>query len=297
MKALVSGSAGFVGRHFVDYLQKRSWTVDGIDPAHRWDTPWHGDCRDSFRKWGFGHEYDLVVHCAATIPSVDERAANGLSVSTDFALDAEMFQWALRARPKKIVYFSSSAAYPARLGAFPTWQTESQIHLDRIETPDGMYGLTKLVGEIQAREALKAGLDVLVVRPQSGYGWDQSLNYPFPSFIDRAKRYEDPFIVWGTGEQTRDFVHVQDIVECVMAMLAADYQGPVNIGTGIGTSMIELAQKICREVNYQPRIVTLPEKPIGTAYRSADPMTMLEFYEPKVSLEQGIREAVRKWQA
>jgi nucleoside-diphosphate-sugar epimerase len=204
-------------------------------------------------------------------------------------LDAELFQWALKARPGKIVYFSSAAAYPIEMDR-PV--VESDIDLDNLRQPDRIYGLTKLVGEIQAREAVKAGLDVLVVRPQSGYGADQSLSYPFPTFIERAKNREDPFVVWGSGKQSRDFVHVDDIVGAVMAFLAADFQGPVNIGTGHSTSLYDLALAVCLEASYFPEIRTRRDKPECAPYHCADTTLMRTYYEAKISLQDGIREAL-----
>ena len=287
MHALVTGSAGLLGRHFARRLQIAGYEVVGIDPAHEWNSSWHGDCRSLFHSVTV--PFDLVVHCAATIPAADKRLANGLSVATDFELDAALFQWALRAKPKKIVYLSSAAAYPVQLDV-PA--SESFIDLDALEQPDRIYGLTKLVGEVQAREALKAGLDVLVVRPQSGYGADQSLNYPFPSFIERAKSRQDPFTIWGSGRQSRDFVHVDDIVSAVMAFLAADFRGPVNLGTGRNTSLLELAEMVCEQAGYSPEFKTLSDKPECARYHCADTTLMNKHYTARVSLEQGIAEAL-----
>jgi nucleoside-diphosphate-sugar epimerase len=286
-RALITGASGFIGSHFMKRLLLDGWTVRSVDVV---DPSWPLDCREFFRFHGHSSRFELVIHCAATIPSVDKRAANGLSVAEDFSIDAEFFQWLLRARPLKTCYFSSSAAYPTHLQTKPYKLVESDIDLDDIRSPDGMYGLTKLVGEVQAREARKTGLDILVVRPQSGYGTDQSLNYPFPSMIQRAKRRLDPFEVWGTGQQVRDFIHVDDVVGCVLAMLEADCQGPVNIGSGVGTSMLELAQLVSE--NYGPTVQTLPDKPIGTPYRCADTTLMETFYKPTVTLEEGIRRAL-----
>ena len=287
MRALVTGSAGFIGRHMASRLQSDGYDVLGVDPAHPLDHPWNGDCRRIFGAVTV--EFDLVVHCAATIPAVDKRLENGLTVAYDLVLDGLMFQWALRERPGKIVYFSSTAAYPVEINR-PV--VESDIDLDDLRQPDNLYGLTKLVGEVQAREAVKAGLDVLVVRPQSGYGADQSLNYPFPSFIERAKNREDPFEIWGSGTQSRDFVHVDDIVGATMVFLAADFRGPVNIGTGITTTLYDLAAQVCLTEGYAPKTTARLDKPECAHYHCADTTLMDKFYTAKISLQDGIRDAL-----
>src|SRR6202035_3854150 len=109
------------------------------------------------------------------------------------------------------------------------------------DDPDATYGWVKLTGERIAREVQNAGVPVTVVRPFSGYGEDQDDCYPFPAMIARAARQENPFDVWGDGQQVRDFVHIDDIVRATLALVDANADGPVNLGTGVGTSMDDLA--------------------------------------------------------
>ena len=240
--------------------------------------------------WG---AVDLVVHCAATIPPIDQRMASDLVVAQDFSIDSEMFQWAERVRPGKIIYFSSSAAYGVELQMFPNELGEDDLDLDLPLPPDAMYGMTKLVGELQAREAQRLGIDVLVLRPFTGYGSDQDENYPFRAFIERAKRRAHIFDVWGSGRQVRDFIHIDDIVEAVMAMLEADFQGPVNLGTGIPTTLMEFANRVIAQVpGYDPEIRLLGEKPVGAVYRCAWPEKLFTIYKPSIDLDEGIRRAL-----
>jgi nucleoside-diphosphate-sugar epimerase len=133
---------------------------------------------------------------------------------------------------------------------------------------------------------------VTVVRPFSGYGEDQSSEFPFGAFRDRARRREDPFVIWGTGEQVRDWVHVDDVVGAVLAAVDAEHDGPLNVCTGIGTSMAELAAMFCVEAGYDPRFEFHPEKPAGVAYRVGDPTRLHEIYTPRVSLVAGVKRAL-----
>lgn len=288
MKCLVTGSEGFVGRHFVRRLRSEGHKVfrcDIIDPDGA------KDCRDIFRTNSYSN-MDLIIHCAATIPPIDKRFANDLIVAQDFSLDAEMFQWASRVLPGRVVYFSSAAAYPAHLQQKPYLMTEDDIDLHAIGSPEETYGLTKLVGEVQAMELRRQGVEVMVLRPFTGYGTDQALSYPFPAMIERAVEKIDPFVVWGTGEQVRDFIHIDDIVGAVMTMLHKGLVGPVNLASGHPVTMLELARQICAEAEYEPEIRTLPDKPVGAPYRCGDATLLKTFYHRQVSLTEGIQMAL-----
>ena len=291
MRVLVTGHLGFIGRNFYAQLVKDGHDVFGVDTA---DPEFPMDCRVGFAQDSWP-ETDLVIHCAATIPPIDKRRRNDLLVADDFGMDSAMFQWALRNRPGKIVFFSSSAAYPIALQGSRYDQhdlVESDIDLEGLQLPDAMYGLTKLIGEYQAQEARKQGLDVLVVRPFSGYGSTQSLDYPFPAMIERAKNREEPFDIWGDGRQVRDMIHVTDIVAAVLAMVEQGVQGPVNLGTGVATTILELAQAICSAAGYDPEFRFHRDKPTGAFYRCCDPSMLHTIYEPQVTLAEGISRAL-----
>jgi nucleoside-diphosphate-sugar epimerase len=141
---------------------------------------------------------------------------------------------------------------------------------------------------------LAAHLDapVHIFRPFSGYGTDQDDTYPFPAYIARAAGRCDPFDIWGDGEQTRDFIHIDDIVAAVLTAIDQDVRGPVNLGTGRPTSFNELAALVASQVGYQPEARHVLDKPVGPEWRVADTTSMEEFFTPSVCLEDGIRRAL-----
>lgn len=285
MKILITGNAGFVGREFMKQLDGHD--ITGIDIVNGIDA------RDFFAK--DDTKFDLVIHLAAIVGGRATIEGNPLKVATDLAIDSDMFQWALRTRPGRTVYYSSSAAYPT---AYQTHTmkyilNENHIDLDSIMSPDLTYGWAKLTGETLAKYASNEGLRVHVFRPFSGYGEDQDLDYPFPSFIARGKRKDNPFEIWGTGEQVRDFIHIEDVVSATLEAVNQDIQGPVNLGCGRATSFNELAELVSTEVGYTPEIKHILGAPEGVSYRVCDPSKLLTFYTPKISLEEGIRRAIR----
>ncbi len=263
MRALVTGWMGFVGRHFAAELESRGWEVYGCDVALGTDV------LDAFRHERQIH-YDLVVHAAARSPH--RAAIDGDPAATvhNQHLDAAMFDWALRTGQHHVLYLSSCAANDAE--------------------PDD-YGLLKLTGERMAAQARRAGLGVTVVRPYSGYGSDQSELFPFGAFVARAKRREDPFVIWGGGQQVRDWIHVDDVVAGALAAVESDTEEPVSLCTGIGTSMLELVEMVCGEAGYRPTFVRRFDQPAGVLIRVGDPARMREFYTPTVDLVTGVKRA------
>jgi nucleoside-diphosphate-sugar epimerase len=285
MKILITGDAGFVGRAFHRALAKQRHEITGIDLVNGKEVRHFFATDDT--------QFDIVIHLAAIVGGRMTIEGNPLSVASDLAIDADMFQWALRTRPKHIVYFSSSAAYPTFLQKLDYKQKlrEIDINLEHIRTPDFTYGWAKLSGEMLASYARAEGLKVTVLRPFSGYGSDQALDYPFPSFIERAKRKADPFEVWGRGTQVRDFVHIDDVVEATFAAVINDVK-TMNICSGRPTSFIELAEMVMLQAKYLAPIKNNLDAPIGVEYRVGDTTRMFQVYEPKISLEEGIARAL-----
>jgi len=282
MKVLITGDKGFVGKYFTRYFDQKKWTVYGIDIKD------NGDCRELFKS--LDRQFDLVIHLAAIVGGRESIEGRPMAVADNFSIDSEFFQWCLKTKPKKIVYFSSSAAYPTHYqqGTEAKRLQEWMITPSSPHSPDMTYGMAKVIGEYLASFVE----NVHIFRPFSGYAYDQDLNYPFPMYIKRALEKSDPFEVWGPGTQTRDFIHMTDVVNAVMTAVEEGITGPINLGTGRSTSFLELAQMSMDAVGYKGEILTRPDKPVGCMHRVSDNTKLLSFYTPKITLEEGIAEAV-----
>ena len=291
---LITGHKGFVGTAYHNYF--RSENVFGVDIQ---DELRPLDCRDFFRNYEqhFNHDYkwDLVIHLAAIIGGRSTIENNPLIVATDLSIDAEFFNWAAKYKPGRVIYFSSSAAYPIGLQNIQPYVNLSEGHIDLKfpGRPDMTYGWSKLTGEMLAQFLIKLGVPVHVFRPFSGYGETQNLDYPFPSIIRRVKNKETPLTVWGPGDQCRDFIHIDDIVNGTMAAIERNISGPVNLGTGVATSFRQLARLAATMAGYEPEIITQPDKPTGVKYRVANVTKLNTFYTPKITLEEGITRALK----
>ncbi len=294
--ALVTGSAGFAGRHYAKALEDRGYSVRYCDPKTRASgLTFPSD--DAL--WFFEHSdirFDLVIHCAAVVGGRATIDGPALALAVDLQLDAALFRWAVRTRPGRIVYVSSSAAYPAWMQQLavrqPMREDFIRLDLDKVGMPDQLYGWAKLTGEILAHRARQEGLKVTVIRPFSGYSEGQDPAYPFRAFAERAKKREDPFTVWGSAVQCRDFIHIDDVVEATLVMCEQGIDGPVNLGTGRETALGRLARMFCDAAGYSPLLDVDESAPMGVGYRVADVSLLKTFYEPKITLEEGIRRAL-----
>jgi nucleoside-diphosphate-sugar epimerase len=283
MKILITGHMGFVGKYFVEKYKDHN--IVGIDIKEG------NDCRDFFKK--SNQHFDLVIHLAAIVGGRATIEGSPLSVATDLSIDSELCQWALKTKPTRIVYFSSSAAYPIELQRDAYKLKETDIDLNNIRNPDMTYGWAKLTGEFCLQFLEETGIKVNIFRPFSGYGTDQDLDYPFPSFINRGKHKMDPFEIWGDGNQVRDFIHIRDIVDAVDEAINLDVLGPINLGLSRPTSFNELAKIVSDIAGYSPQIKHIISAPKGVDYRCCNNAKMLSFYTPKISLEQGIEMALK----
>lgn len=297
-RALVTGSAGLIGRHMTRRLLLDGWQVTTVDLQQPGGMQ---DCRQFF-WYHQGERYDLVVHCAAVVGGRECIEGEQLRIAAvNYQLDAALFEWALRSRPGHIIYWSSSAAYPVAyqsqpvlLGVDPLPLAESDIRPDEPMIPDLTYGAVKLAGEQMAALANAAGIATHVLRPFSGWAEDQDRSYPMGAFLERAAQRADPFVVWGSGHQVRDFIHVDDVVATALAMVELDHRGPLNVCTGVGTSFLDLAAMVCAAAGYWPTISPQTDRPTGVSWRVGDPTEMHKVWTPPADLSAYVIRAVTK---
>ena len=284
MKALVTGSAGFIGRHVIRALNHAGYAAWGMDAADG------NDVRDHLRR---GDErFDLVVHCAAVVGGRKVMDWTPIEHAANFEIDAAVFRWAARTRPGRVIYFSSSCAYPAALGQPGRRLAEADIDLREPRWPDQLYGWAKLTGELLA-QTVAADVAVTVVRPFSVYGPGMRPGFAVRGFAGQIARRADPVEIWGDDKQVRDYIHVSDVAAAVLAAARHGIDGPVNLGTGRATSLRDLAAMMAAIEGYAPQVKVNENLPAGVPWLVADTKRLRSFCEPRTALETGLAEMAR----
>lgn len=285
MRVLLTGSEGFIGSAIAARM------VDQGHSLTRVDVRTGMDARDFFRSWNSAtRKYDLVIHCAAVVGG-RILIENTMAHAENLEIDAGLFRWAEAVQPGRIVYISSVAAYPTGLQCCPGGSLyEEDIDLDDMWAPDQLYGWAKLTGEYMAA---RSSVPVSIPRPFTVYGPGQHEIFPFANIAGQIRDHADPVTVWGSGEQVRDFIHVDDVANGIIAMAESEVDGPVNFCTGRPCSLLDLIEIMAKEAGYSPKIRHLTDRPEGLIYRVGNPERLQEFYTPAVTLEEGIKKALR----
>ncbi len=293
-KVIVTGGAGFLGSHLVPALLHEGYEVHVIDSLvagkkdnvpkgvtlHEFDIRDKAKLSELFRSLG---EIAYLFHLAAlprvqfSIDSPEE--AHDVNVNGTFAI----LLAANEAGVKKIVYSASSSAYGD--------QTIFPLHEDLKPMPMSPYALHKYMGEHYCRIfSLVYGLPTLSLRYFNLYGPNADPNGPYAQaiikFIDQ-RRQGKPITITGDGEQTRDVVHVRDVVRAnVLAATSRVGNGEViNIGSGREYSVNHVAAMIGGEkVHIEPRIE--PRRSLADITKAKELLN----WEPTISIEEGIAE-------
>ncbi len=317
-KVLITGGAGFVGRHFVKPLLDLGYEVHcvdniikgygGIDPKDGWPLfePrdysnfkfYKEDCRKYFKRVN-DDDFDYSFHLAAKVGGRLTIENDPLTVADNLSIDSEFWNWAKLTKPKKTICFSSSAVYPIKYQRKEGYKLKEDMvsFHNEIMEPDSSYGWAKWMCEYLARLAYKKyGIKSVCYRPFSGYGEDQSNAYPFPNICKAALDHKIDRVISmpGGGEQIRDFIYIDDCVQGVLSTMAKiDNAEAVNLSTDVPTKLSDVARVAAQICDYTPRILSNNDVPIGVFARVGDNSKLKSLgYEFKVSLELGIRKVL-----
>lgn len=230
-----------------------------------------------------------VVHCAAKISGIAEQKADpSFAVTDNLCMTARLLEATAKAKPQpKFVFISSSTVYPA---------LDTSVTEDEIGQPDACYegvGNMKIHCEQLCRfYRNNFGLRYTVLRPTAIYGPGDTSTHVIPDLIRAAyldTGFSSTFLLRG-GNDTRDFVYVDDAAEaCVLAAKGPDRPGcagPFNIGSGVATTLRELASTIKPdwEIHDGGRGSAIPYRQVSIERAAA-----VLGWAPKTSLEEGLR--------
>ncbi|MFP3209058.1 MAG: NAD-dependent epimerase/dehydratase family protein [Nitrososphaeria archaeon] len=291
MRILVTGAAGFIGSRLAAALRARGHEVVGVD-IRGGEGVEVVDVRDlgALSELASRLRPDAVAHLAALIsaPESLERPAEYLEdnvMGTVNALEA-----ARRSGAGRFLYFSSVAVYGE--------PSELPLREDSPLNPVNPYGLSKAMGEEAVRGYGRFyGLGYVILRPSNVYGPGQSPEYAgvIESFARAIAEGRRP-VIHGDGGQTRDFVHVDDVVEAAALALESGVRGRTyNVSSGRSISVNELARAFEEALGRGIEFERGPPRP-GDIYRSevSNELISRELgWRPRVDLREGIRGVLR----
>lgn len=310
-RILITGGAGFVGRNMIRHIRAffENIHITVMDNLSEDSTSFFEQGLEKMVDYFYRGStenialhlktFDLCIHLAAVIKGKEYQESSPFAIARNLAIDAEVIKAVSKGLAKELIYFSSCAAYGEvyQNEINPKPNFENQLVVSNpylcLYPPEGIYGWAKVMGETLCSQLVDT--KVTVVRPFGGYGTDQTLNYPFPAILNRVQN-DERVVVWGSGKQVRDWIHVKDI--CRLALLAHESHEKsltINLGTGTGISFTELAIQMMVQSRKSEKIVmNSPDRPEGVKYRVADTMQMngLGLF-PYITVVEGIAMALR----
>lgn len=301
MKIAVTGGAGFIGSHLVEKLvHKRNnvlvldslWSgkLDNLAKFLQKIYFMHLDVRENGKLLESLEGVDAVVHLAA-LTSVQESIMRPLLYEEVNATGTlNVLNQSVRAGVKRFIFISSAAVYGNPI--------KKSIDENHPTNPLSPYAVSKLKAEKYCRAYSRMGkINTTILRLFNVYGPRQLYNQysaVITQFIDRINDNQQP-IIFGDGEQVRDFIYVGDVVEYISKAIDSDIQDTINIGTGTETTINQLAQLIAK-ISNKSNITPLyqPAKEGDIRYSNADISKAIKTLEyiPKIALEEGLKKTI-----
>jgi UDP-glucose 4-epimerase len=325
MNVLVTGGASFISSHLIDSLLTRGAVVKVADDfssgkmsnlnyplkkvsANVWNSDdlsvLKGDLKERPFVISAMKDVDIVFHLAALHGGRGYIDAHPAQCCTNMILDQLVFEEAQRAGVERVCFASSACVYPSYLqeetgSSYLLKEEDADPFVRDKALADLEYGWAKLMGEIALRAYHRQyGLKTSAVRIFTAYGPRENETHAIIALIAKAFVKANPYSIWGTGEQDRNFTYVQDIVDAmVLAAEKIEDGSPVNAGRNDRITINEAAELVFDIVGWRPRRVQHDlSKPQGVASRAADLTRTRRVlgWEPKVTYAEGFKKTV-KW--
>jgi nucleoside-diphosphate-sugar epimerase len=307
---LITGGASFIGSTLVDALLARGANIRVVDDVTSGKLEnlkdamktgrvefIEGDLRDQRVTKKAVDGMSVVFHLAADHGGRGYVDLHQAACSVNLMLDAQVFYECLQAKVDKVVYASSGCVYPNYIQMNPNevlYLTE-----DKVGPPydaDNMYGWAKLMAEMTLRHYYKDwGMKSASCRYFTVYGPRGVENHAVIAMIGRGFVKQDPFVVWGNGQQIRNWTYIDDIVSgTILAAEKIDDGTAVNLGTMERIKVIDAVHEITKTFGYNPKIELHPEMPTGPLNRVAENSLAKKLlgWEPKVMFHHGLHRTI-----
>jgi GDP-L-fucose synthase len=306
-KVLVTGGAGFIGSHVVEQLVQRGAKIRVAGRSNNPKFLEHlgndveyvkSDLLNMKNCLDVSKGCEIVFHLASKVGGIGYNIEHPATMfTTNTIINMQMLEAARKNDVEEYQYVSSTCVYP-RHATVPT--PESEGFKDDPEPSNKGYGWAKRVGELQAKYCSEEhGIKVSIVRPMNVYGPRDDFNletaHVIPALIRRILESENKIKVWGSGNQTRGFVYVDDIANgLILAMEKYPKPDPINIGASEEVTIKELVKMILEFTGKKLNVEYDTSKPEGQLRKIADIQKARKLigYDPKIPLRDGLKKMI-----
>jgi UDP-glucose 4-epimerase len=271
------------------------WCADNL-------SVFEGDLKDRTFTKKVVEDVDVVFHLAALHGGRGYIHTHPAESCSNMILDQLVFEEAMKAGVKRICFASSACVYPSYLqeetgSTYLLREQDADPFVRDKALADSEYGWTKLMGEMALRAYHRQhGMKTSAVRIFTAYGPRENETHAIIALIAKAFVEMDPYVIWGTGEQDRNFTYVQDIIDALISAPEKIVDGSsVNAGREDRITINETAELIFKIMDWHPKkIVHDLSKPQGVASRAADLNRTRKVLglEPKISYEEGFAKTI-----
>ncbi len=271
-KVLVTGGAGFLGRHLVAELKRRGAKDIFVPRSKTLDLRYPQNCRQAVKN------KDIVIHLAGVVGGIGFNQENpGKMYYDNILMGTHLMEEARKAKVSKFISMGTVCCYPKFT---PVPFKEEDLWNGYPEETNAPYGLAKKMLLVQGQAYRQQyGFNAIFLLPVNLYGpgdkFDPQVSHVIPALIkkvfDAKKKGDREIVVWGTGKATREFLYVEDAARGIAdAAEKYDKPEPVNIGAGFEISIKDLVELICKLADFKGKIIWDKTKPDGQPRRSLD---------------------------
>lgn len=312
-RVLVTGGAGFIGSYLVEALVEAGAHVTVADDGSTGKMANLAAVQDDvairrmdLRRWHncltVTEGQEVVMHLAGYARGVGYHSKHhGELLYNNAVLNLNMLEAARQSGVERYLVTSSSLVYDD--------SASSPLREGDPLKPAGAhlgYGGAKLLAEQQAQHyAREYGMKIAIVRPFTVYGglYERQKDKPqvVPELLAKVMQDEGPIVVWGTGQQRRNFINVRDVAHCMMLVTERHANAcPVNLGFEQTITIADLVQMLWELAGGTPRMIVFDRtKPEGRFCRSADSTLLRSIigdYQLMTDLRQGLEELVQGYE-